>query len=228
MANEIISHAEMCLRENSNLQKGMHFRPEQGHSVLLMSRRANAPYRDSVESDGSVLIYEGHDEVRSEDVPDPKAVDQPTITRTGRPTENGKFLKAALARNNDRPQPRTVRVYEKLLSGIWSYNGTFHLVDGWMENDGRRNVFKFRLIAVEDNDSSNAPPQVPQRRRIIPTAVKIEVWKRDHGQCVVCGARDELHFDHVLPYSKGGTSLTAANVQVLCARHNLEKHDSIS
>jgi 5-methylcytosine-specific restriction endonuclease McrA len=57
--------------------------------------------------------------------------------------------------------------------------------------------------------------------------VKLEVWKRDDGKCVVCGASDELHFDHDVPFSLGGTSISAANVQLLCARHNLEKHDSI-
>ena len=46
---------------------------------------------------------------------------------------------------------------------------------------------------------------------------------RDQGRCVECGATDELHFDHVVPFSKGGTSLTAENVQLLCARHNLQK-----
>jgi 5-methylcytosine-specific restriction endonuclease McrA len=44
---------------------------------------------------------------------------------------------------------------------------------------------------------------------------------------VVCGATDELHFDHIVPYSKGGSSLVADNVQLLCARHNLEKRDKI-
>ena len=53
------------------------------------------------------------------------------------------------------------------------------------------------------------------------------MWKRDGGKCVVCGANDELHFDHDVPFSRGGTSMTAANVQLLCSRHNLEKHDSI-
>ena len=64
-------------------------------------------------------------------------------------------------------------------------------------------------------------------RRIIPTAVKLEVWKRDGGKCVKCGSADELHFDHVIPYSRGGTSLKADNIQLLCARHNLQKHDNI-
>jgi 5-methylcytosine-specific restriction endonuclease McrA len=57
--------------------------------------------------------------------------------------------------------------------------------------------------------------------------VKLEVWKRDGGKCVECGATDELHFDHDLPWAKGGTSFTAANVQLLCARHNIAKRDRI-
>lgn len=66
-----------------------------------------------------------------------------------------------------------------------------------------------------------------QRRRVIPTSVKLAVWKRDGGKCVLCGATDELHFDHDVPWSKGGTSITEENVQLLCARHNLAKRDRI-
>jgi hypothetical protein len=127
-----------------------------------------------------------------------------------------------------RRKPERVRVYEKIHTGIWSYNGVFHLVDSWREQDEYRSVFKFRLVAVEgDEDFSVAPSTNPTRRRVIPTAVKLAVWKRDGGKCVLCGADDELHFDHDLPWSKGGTSLTEANVQLLCARHNLQKHDRI-
>ena len=58
---------------------------------------------------------------------------------------------------------------------------------------------------------------------MIPTWVKVEVWKRDGGQCVECGADDDLHFDHDLPFVLGGASVTPANVQLLCACHNLQK-----
>jgi len=63
--------------------------------------------------------------------------------------------------------------------------------------------------------------------RVIPSAVKIEVWKRDKGRCVKCGSKENLHLDHIIPYSQGGPSKDAENIQILCSRHNLEKHDRI-
>jgi 5-methylcytosine-specific restriction endonuclease McrA len=102
-------------------------------------------------------------------------------------------------------------------------------VDSWRESDTHRTVFKFKLAAVEGEEDFDVPvPAHPVRRRVIPTHVKLEVWQRDGGKCVMCGATDELHFDHDLPYSKGGSSITAKNVQLLCARHNLQKHDHIT
>jgi 5-methylcytosine-specific restriction endonuclease McrA len=47
------------------------------------------------------------------------------------------------------------------------------------------------------------------------------------GCWVICRAKDNLHFDHDLPYSKGGTSRPATNIRLLCARHNLAKSDRI-
>jgi hypothetical protein len=228
MANEIISYLEMCSREGTSLQRGMNFGLGGNHSVILMSVRPNSPYRDRLEDDGSTLIYEGHDEPRSQSNPQPKDLDQPERTTNGALTQNGRFFKAAQAFKNSKRQPERVRVYEKLKPGIWSYNGVFHLVDAWVEHDGKRSVFKFKLIAVEgEEDFSKPATSHPERRRLIPTAIKLEVWKRDDGQCIMCGAKDELHFDHVLPYSKGGISIKLENVQLLCARHNLEKSDKI-
>ena len=47
------------------------------------------------------------------------------------------------------------------------------------------------------------------------------------GKCVKCASTTNLHFDHELPFSKGGTSLTAKNVRLLCMKHNLEKSAKI-
>jgi hypothetical protein len=228
MPNEIISYLEMCRRERASLQRGMNFGMGGNHSVILMSLRANAPYDDRIEDGGTTLVYEGHDHPRTPSVPDPKLVDQPEFSPSGRPTQNGLFHRAAQEFKTGRREPERVRVYEKLRGGIWSYNGVFHLVDSWHESSDTRRVFKFKLLAVEGEEDFSVPAApVPERRRIVPSAVKLTVWKRDGGKCVVCGAKDELHFDHVVPVSKGGTSLVAENIQLLCARHNLEKRDRI-
>jgi len=193
-----------------------------------MSVRRNAPYRDRLEDGGTTLVYEGHDQPKGPKHPNPKVVDQPERFPSGRLTQNGRFHEAAQMYKSEKREPERVGVYEKIQTGIWSHNGVFHLVDSWRERDEYREVFKYRLVAVEGDESFDSPPERNiQRRRVIPTSVKLAVWKRDGGKCVECGATDELHFDHDVPWSKGGTSITEENVQLLCARHNLQKHGRI-
>ena len=121
-----------------------------------------------------------------------------------------------------------VKVYEKIHPGIWVYNGIFKLIDAWEEMSNARKVFKFKLELLNENDLKVfEKPITLEHDRLIPAAVKLEVWKRDKGRCVKCGSRDNLHFDHIIPFSKGGSSLVAENIQLLCARHNLEKRDKI-
>jgi hypothetical protein len=147
-----------------------------------MSLRANDPYHDRLEDNGTILIYEGHDQPKGAACPNPKIVDQPDQYPSGSLTQNGKFDEAAQCFKSGERDPERVRVYEKIRAGIWSYNGVFHLVDSWREKDEFRKVFKFRLIAVEgDEDFAVRPRGNIQRRRVIPSSVKLAVWKRDGG-----------------------------------------------
>jgi len=173
----------MCLREGVSLQRGMNYKIGRNHSVILMSIRPNAPYADRFENDGSTIIYEGHDVPNNRDNPNPKNVDQMSRLPSGRLTENGKFYLNAIDYKEKRIQPERIRVYEKIKSGIWSYNGVFHLVDSWQERSNNRLVYKFKLVAVEGEEDFNQPiPNDVHLRRIIPTKVKLEVWKRDGGK----------------------------------------------
>ena len=199
---DIISYNEMCLEEGYSLQRGMNFQVNGGISVILMSLRKNAPYADRVEENGRVLIYEGHD-VPKNISNTPKLVDQPRKTPNGSLTQNGKFEAAAIKFKNGIQSPELVKVYEKIKPGIWVYK-----------------IFWY-------STSTETELKNLDHNRLIPTSVKIEVWKRDKGRCVQCGSTDNLHFDHILPFSKGGTSLKAENIQLLCARHNLKKSDKI-
>jgi hypothetical protein len=58
--------------------------------------------------------------------------------------------------------------------------------------------------------------------RSIPQDVKIAVSHRDQGRCVECGSSQELHFDHKIPWSRGGAN-TVNNIQLLCGRCNRRK-----
>jgi hypothetical protein len=191
-----------------------------------MSVRRGAPYADAIDEATGALIYEGHDQPESPTVPDPKAVDQALTTLRGSLTENGKFFQAAIDyKEGRRKKPELIKVYEKIAKGIWSYKGFFELIDAYRLSNGRRNVFKFELKPVKKKAFGKLV-ELPHTR-LIPTAVKLEVWRRDRGRCVECGSTKNLHYDHDLPFSKGGTSLTAANVRLLCVKHNLVKSDKI-
>jgi hypothetical protein len=105
--------------------------------------------------------------------------------------------------------------------------GLFRLVDGWTETVENRQVFKFKLELSSGPVEASAYEGEPDHDRVIPSAVKLEVWKRDKGKCRKCGSTKNLHFDHVIPYSHGGSSKNSNNIQILCLRHNIEKRDKI-
>lgn len=82
---------------------------------------------------------------------------------------------------------------------------------------------------VEDT-SVTERAKVPFRhktKRDISDRLKVRVLIRDGNKCRLCGVTltgDNIHFDHIKPWSKGGETV-AKNLQVLCAKHNLAKGD---
>lgn len=220
---------EMCSAIGVNLQRGMNFRLRGTETIILMSLRPGAPYADRVEDEGRVLIYEGHDCAKTVNGPDPKKMDQPECHPGGSPTQNGLFAAAARRYKEAKAPPERVGVYEKIRSGIWVYNGTFELIDYWTEESLGREVFKFKLrfAGTDHHYRPTIAPLSLEDDRLIPSWVKLEVWKRDRGRCQKCGTPSGLHFDHIIPYSKGGSSKDPANIQILCGQHNLAKSDNI-
>jgi hypothetical protein len=69
---------------------------------------------------------------------------------------------------------------------------------------------------------SNERPPAP---RLIPAAVRREVWERDGGRCGFlgadgrCGERAFLEFHHRQPFAAGGVS-SAGNIELRCRAHN--------
>lgn len=63
-----------------------------------------------------------------------------------------------------------------------------------------------------------------QSRYISETTKKI-VYSRDSGVCQCCGSSLSLEYDHITPYSCGGSS-AVSNIQLLCQICNRSKSNS--
>ncbi len=230
--DEIIRYVDMTIEEGMNLQRGMNFNVmNKEYHIILMSVRKNAPYADEWLLDENTIIYEGHDIQKNHNKSSLPAnlVDQPMYTPSGGLTENGKFFKAALEYRDEHKAAHIVKVYEKLQDGIWVYNGYFYLVDAWIEQK-KRKVFKFKLVMSDIENGEKVLDLSTlelEHNRLIPTSVKALVFARDNGCCVKCGSNKNLHYDHILPFSKGGSSKDPNNIQLLCQKCNLAKHDKI-
>ena len=86
---------------------------------------------------------------------------------------------------------------------------------------------EFRLEAIaRDIQSALASTELDHNGVIAPKVERI-VRGGDLARWVKCGSDENLHFDHISPFARAGPSLTAENIQLLCAGHNLEKRDRI-
>ena len=65
-----------------------------------------------------------------------------------------------------------------------------------------------------------------KRSRYISNSVRGEVWARDDGRCVICQSTESLQFDHIIPFSKGGSN-TSENLQLLCDDCNQKRSNKI-
>jgi 5-methylcytosine-specific restriction endonuclease McrA len=68
--------------------------------------------------------------------------------------------------------------------------------------------------------------ETERRNRSIPESIKKIFWDRDGGKCVLCGSKDNLEFDHDIPFSQGGSNNTQ-NIRVLNRSCNRKKSDNI-
>ena len=64
------------------------------------------------------------------------------------------------------------------------------------------------------------------KRTYFTQAIKDKIWNRDSGCCVKCGSNEKIEFDHIIPFSKGGSN-TYRNLQILCEKCNRSKSNKI-
>lgn len=89
----------------------------------------------------------------------------------------------------------------------------------------KRKKRELRKAAIEELTKEGVI-EAPKHREPIPQEIKDIVWNRDGGRCVICGSRENLEFDHIIPFSKGGAT-TVRNLQLLCQECNRKKSNHI-
>lgn len=94
-------------------------------------------------------------------------------------------------------------------------------------DDYNRKYTSSQILSSFEFETAAAPLPFEQTSRSpISESVRSEVWRRDRGQCVFCGSKENLQFDHIIPVSRGGAT-TAQNLQLLCQQCNLAKGSKI-
>ena len=210
--NDIITYGQLKQRYG-NIQRGINFGKGAKQTVILMSVRENSPYVDK-EVDGQI-VYEGEDVYGIEDR---KTINQ-ELTR-----QNKSLANAAMGFVQGKRKAELVVVFEKIERNKWIDRGEFKLVGVQRIYDGKRYVYRFNLSAGDEETEKIDPDNY--RSRGISSDVQKEVWKRDGGRCIKCGSNLNLHFDHIIPFSKGGSN-TVDNIQIMCAKCNIKKSDKI-
>ena len=72
--------------------------------------------------------------------------------------------------------------------------------------------------------------EVRRQGRYLPRDIMLKVVRRDNQICQVCFKHvrdDEIEFDHIIPYSKGGPT-TVENIRLLCRSCNRKKSNSLN
>lgn len=132
---------------------------------------------------------------------------------------------------------RAIEIVRKVAAeqGIHPNDVTVSRLKEWGLYSPFINLFEGKLSRLRELAAEGMPPpnveprsqalQVRTRQRLT-NSVMSAVWSRDGGKCVECGSIDDLEFDHVIPFSKGGSS-TAENLRILCRVCNRKRGASL-
>ena len=124
--------------------------------------------------------------------------------------------KARAKSNNDDACEESVQIWERLRTLMQK---SLKYEDAFIDDANLHNDF-----VVNNNSHTNRLQK--EASRYLPEKVRHEVWRRDEGKCCICGSNEKLEFDHIIPFSKGGSN-TTRNIQLLCEVCNRQKSAKI-
>ena len=78
------------------------------------------------------------------------------------------------------------------------------------------------ITQPELESKTNISEKLVTVRKTITEQERNTIYERDNYQCVQCGSTERLEIDHIIPFSKGGTT-ESSNLQTLCKTCNGKK-----
>ena len=102
----------------------------------------------------------------------------------------------------------------------------YNIYDWWVGGNLFQRTYKSLLNIELDEEWDEDDDKPIRKRKSISQNIKDKVWRRDGGKCVECGSKEKIEFDHIIPFSKGGSN-TYRNLQILCENCNRSKSDKI-
>ena len=147
----------------------------------------------------------------------------PAPAPTGQNTPQPEVLPSLRHRFHFTADDELVRLLDRLRALLRHKHPNGHLEDIFKE------AAQSLLDKIDpDRGRPCRPPKAGRKRsRLVPRAIKQDVWRRDQGRCAYvsddgrrCESREALEYDHVVPWALGGASDDAANIRLLCRPHN--------
>lgn len=120
-------------------------------------------------------------------------------------------------------------VFSEAVRVLHLHPGTYEDIAGYSEEDIGCKIFGH--VCPVFWAASGATETVAYRRqgRRIPRDIMLKVVRRDNHVCQKCHTYvpdDQIEFDHLIPYSKGGPT-TVDNLRLLCRTCNRAKADTL-
>ena len=102
----------------------------------------------------------------------------------------------------------------------------FYKMEDELISQGYNKAEAERMTRDHFNSLISESKEAARTERYVSKQVREIVWDRDQGRCTECGSNEKLEFDHIIPYSKGGSN-SEKNIQLLCQECNRKKSDNI-
>lgn len=122
-----------------------------------------------------------------------------------------------LSQYSERPYINRYRSWRKALEAFVEY----------INSDSKESTESEEFVPDTSGSEREKVTYKHKTKRDISDRLKVRVLIRDGNKCRLCGVTvtgDNIHFDHIKPWSKGGETVIE-NLQVLCSKHNLAKGD---